>query len=159
MRNKGCMVDSELFDSTDTGSICLCRTGSDDTSTNHLCACYNYSSANLECSGYYSTEPAKPQGELIVGVTNFGNENFLPWKASMGSSEICDIVYDMLIYWNDVDRKFIPGLAESWEVSTDALTTTFHLRKGVQFQDGWGEFTAEDVKYNFERHARKDSIG
>jgi peptide/nickel transport system substrate-binding protein len=69
------------------------------------------------------------------------------------------LVYDMLIYWNDVDRKFIPGLAESWEVSPDALTTTFHLRKGVQFHDGWGEFTSEEVKYNFEMQASPKSIG
>ena len=46
------------------------------------------------------------------------------------------LVYDMLIYWDEVNRKFIPGLAESWEVSPDALTLTYHLRKGVQFS-GW----------------------
>ncbi|WP_077210637.1 ABC transporter substrate-binding protein [Bacillus dakarensis] len=42
-------------------------------------------------------------------------------------------------------------LAESWEVSDDGLAWTFKLRKGVQWQKGYGEFTSADVKYSFER--------
>lgn len=42
-------------------------------------------------------------------------------------------------------------LAESWEISKDGLVYTFHLRKGVQWHKGYGEFTAEDVKYTFDR--------
>lgn len=42
-------------------------------------------------------------------------------------------------------------LAESWEISEDGLVYTFHLRKGVQWHKGYGEFTAEDVKYTFDR--------
>ena len=43
-----------------------------------------------------------------------------------------------------------PGLAESWEVSNDQLTYTFHLREGVQFHDG-STMTAEDVKASLRR--------
>jgi peptide/nickel transport system substrate-binding protein len=82
----------------------------------------------------------------------------LPWYDAMAAS-LDDLVYDMLIYWDEVNRKFFPGLAESWDVSPDGLTTTFHLRKGVQFSDGWGELTSADVKYNFERQAAPDSTG
>ncbi|MBC7810985.1 MAG: ABC transporter substrate-binding protein, partial [Burkholderiales bacterium] len=39
-------------------------------------------------------------------------------------------------------------LAESWEVSEDGLTWTFHLRQGVLFHDG-EELTADDVVYTF----------
>ncbi|MDR0648964.1 MAG: ABC transporter substrate-binding protein [Synergistaceae bacterium] len=46
--------------------------------------------------------------------------------------------------------ELVPGLAESWEVSDDALTYTFNLRRGVKFHNG-AEFTAKDVKYTFER--------
>lgn len=45
-----------------------------------------------------------------------------------------------------------PALAERWELSEDGRTWTFHLRQGVQFHRGFGEFTAEDVKFTIERH-------
>jgi peptide/nickel transport system substrate-binding protein len=42
-----------------------------------------------------------------------------------------------------------PELAE-WEVSPDAKTFTFHLRKGVKFHGNNGELTAEDVRSAWE---------
>lgn len=46
-------------------------------------------------------------------------------------------------------REYVPALAESWE-RTDDLTTVLKLRKGVTFQNG-EPFTAEDVKFTFDR--------
>ncbi len=42
-----------------------------------------------------------------------------------------------------------PALAESWELSQDGTTITFHLRSGVKWHDG-KPFTAADVKYSYE---------
>ena len=100
----------------------------------------------------------KPQGDLVAALASFGNENFLPWLDPACAS-LQDLVYDMLIYYDHVNHTFQPGLAQSWEVSPDGLTTTFYLRKGVQFSDGWGELTSADVKYNFEMQASKQSVG
>jgi peptide/nickel transport system substrate-binding protein len=44
----------------------------------------------------------------------------------------------------------IPALATSWDVSADGLMWTFNLRQGVMF-DSEREFTADDVKYTFDR--------
>src|SRR3989454_210227 len=44
-----------------------------------------------------------------------------------------------------------PSLAESWSMSKDALSYEFVLRKGVVFHNG-DPFTAEDVKFSFERY-------
>ncbi|HTZ77126.1 MAG TPA: ABC transporter substrate-binding protein [Stellaceae bacterium] len=46
-----------------------------------------------------------------------------------------------------------PDLAEKWEASPDQLTWTFHLRKGVQCNSGFGELTSEDVVYSLKRAA------
>ncbi|MDE0024785.1 MAG: ABC transporter substrate-binding protein [Spirochaetaceae bacterium] len=47
-------------------------------------------------------------------------------------------------------------LAESWEISPDGLTYTFHIRQGVNWQNkapmNGREFTADDVVFNFHRY-------
>ena len=43
-----------------------------------------------------------------------------------------------------------PSLAESWTESPDKLSYEFKLRQGVKFHNG-DPFTAEDVKFSFER--------
>jgi peptide/nickel transport system substrate-binding protein len=48
--------------------------------------------------------------------------------------------------------KVVPGLAESWDVSKDGLTYTFHLRKGLKYSDG-SPLLAEDVAWNLEQFA------
>jgi peptide/nickel transport system substrate-binding protein len=44
-----------------------------------------------------------------------------------------------------------PELAQSWEISPDKRTWTFRLRPGVKWQKGYGEVSAEDVKFSYER--------
>src|SRR5688572_29747978 len=48
-----------------------------------------------------------------------------------------------------------PDLAESWTMSADGTEWTFKLRQGVQFHKGFGEMTAEDVKFSFERQIKR----
>ena len=43
-----------------------------------------------------------------------------------------------------------PSLAESWTLSADQKTYEFKLREGLKFHNGDG-FTAEDVKFSFDR--------
>ncbi|MDH4137747.1 MAG: ABC transporter substrate-binding protein, partial [Anaerolineae bacterium] len=58
-------------------------------------------------------------------------------------------VYDPLV-WPTKGGPPKSHLAESWEVSDDGLTYTFHLRKGGKFHDGT-ELTAEDVAFSMDR--------
>ncbi|MBW3099063.1 ABC transporter substrate-binding protein [Pseudohoeflea coraliihabitans] len=54
------------------------------------------------------------------------------------------------------DGEVVPALAESWDISEDGLTYTFHLRDGVTFHDG-SSFDAEDVKFSIDRARAEDS--
>ncbi len=48
-----------------------------------------------------------------------------------------------------IDPKTLePDLAQSWDESEDGKTWIFHLRHGVQFHGGYGEFTADDVVFS-----------
>ena len=54
-------------------------------------------------------------------------------------------------------------LAESWEISPDRLTYTFHIRKGVRWHNkppmNGRELTADDVVYNFHRYFGNELTG
>ncbi len=54
------------------------------------------------------------------------------------------------------DGSLQPALAESWDVSDDATTWSFKLRKGVEFQDG-KPFTSADVLANLRYHTKETS--
>ena len=44
-------------------------------------------------------------------------------------------------------RELQPELAKSWEISPDKKVWTFKLQPGVKWHKGYGEVSAEDVKY------------
>ena len=49
------------------------------------------------------------------------------------------------------DNPMSPSLATKWSESADGLAYDFELRQGVKFHNG-EPFTAEDVKFSFERY-------
>lgn len=64
-----------------------------------------------------------------------------------------DWVYESLVALEN--DQIVPVLAESWDISLDGCTYTFHLREGVKFSDG-SDFTSDVAKRNIEavqRHA------
>ena len=56
----------------------------------------------------------------------------------------------------DKENNIVPGVAESYEVSDDGLTWTFHLRSGLKWSDG-SDLTAEDFVYSWKRVADPDT--
>lgn len=58
------------------------------------------------------------------------------------------LIYSRLVEV-DENMQIHPGLAESWK-QLDDKTMQFNLRKGIKFHNG-DDFTAEDVKFSFER--------
>jgi peptide/nickel transport system substrate-binding protein len=56
------------------------------------------------------------------------------------------LIYDTLVEEAGISN-FVPGLAESWEVSDDGLVWTFKIREGVTFHDGT-PLNAEEVAWS-----------
>jgi len=59
-------------------------------------------------------------------------------------------VYETLVQTNPTGTGIDPCLAESYEMSEDALTATFNLRPDVKFSDGT-DLTTEDIIFSLER--------
>jgi len=62
---------------------------------------------------------------------------------------ICNI-NESLVKEDEDAKKFIPWIAEKWEISDDGMECTFYLSKGNKFHNGI-ELTADDVKFTFDR--------
>jgi dipeptide transport system substrate-binding protein len=94
----------------------------------------------------------------LVYCSEGSPENFSPSINTTGTSlDAARPVYNKLVQFEPGGTSVNPGLAESYEVSEDGKTLTFHLRKGVKFHSGVNGFTptrdfnADDVIWSFER--------
>ena len=58
-------------------------------------------------------------------------------------------VYEGLVKWND-KSEVVPNLCETWDLSPDGRTYTFHLRPGVKFHNG-RLMKADDFVYSLAR--------
>ena len=75
-----------------------------------------------------------------------GLNPFRSWSSV--SWECFRLGYDFLT-WYDADYRPAPDIAVSWETSEDGLTWTFHLREGMEWQDGV-PLTADDVVFTYD---------
>ena len=77
-------------------------------------------------------------GSAMVTNSRCGKSTTRWWQPKDGTS--------------DIQLDHLQGeLAERWEMSPDARTFTFWLRKGVQWQRGYGEVTSDDVAFTLAR--------
>jgi peptide/nickel transport system substrate-binding protein/oligopeptide transport system substrate-binding protein len=67
-------------------------------------------------------------------------------------------MYEYLIGINAETGQFEPELALSWTPEQGGSALRFTLRQGVQFHDGWGEFTSADVIRSFDLQLEEDSL-
>jgi peptide/nickel transport system substrate-binding protein len=88
-------------------------------------------------------------GDIMVEGSIGDASNLIPLLSSDSTShDIAAMVYNGLVKY-DKDLNIVGELAESWEVSSDGLIITFHLRKGVKWHDGF-PFTADDVLFTYQ---------
>ncbi|MEN6370118.1 MAG: ABC transporter substrate-binding protein [Thermotogota bacterium] len=95
-----------------------------------------------------------PADTLVIGMNHDPIIDFAPERVyELEDMFILEQVYDQLVNFTggeDAFKEVKPGLAESWEVSEDGLTWTFHVRQGVRFHSG-NEVNADAVVFSFQR--------
>ena len=104
---------------------------------------------------------AEAQRKKVLNVAAKEPETLDPHTSILGQTQaIKRFMYRGLTRFAIRDGKVTtaevdPDLAESWTLSPDGTLWTFKLKKGVQFHKGFGELTAEDVKFSFERQIKR----
>ncbi|MGV0848610.1 ABC transporter substrate-binding protein [Mycolicibacterium phlei] len=101
------------------------------------------------CSTGQRVDLGGASGTLVAAIAGEPDQLDPHKTSAYFSFEVLENVFDTLVE-PDADLEMRPALAESWEVSPDQLTWTFHLRPGVTFHDG-SPFTADDVVFSYRR--------
>jgi peptide/nickel transport system substrate-binding protein len=107
-----------------------------------------FSCARKEDTGRYDDPGSPAHGDTLITASIGEASNLIPiLSTDSASHDVAGYIYNGLVKY-DKDLKVVGDLAESWEVSPDNLSITFHLRKNVRWQDG-KSFSARDVEYTY----------
>jgi peptide/nickel transport system substrate-binding protein len=88
-------------------------------------------------------------GRFVIGQTNPPKTFNGIMANETSSTDIVDQLFTKLVGFDNARQVLYPLLAKSWEMSPDARTWTFHLRRGARFSDG-APITAADVLFSFQ---------
>ncbi|WP_375519865.1 ABC transporter substrate-binding protein [Paenibacillus medicaginis] len=112
-----------------------------------LAAC----SGKPEASSVQGNEEGNPVSGGILEVAYPANPATLDphLTTNQATRDVSRNIYEQLLTLNK-NYEVVPQLAESYEVSEDGKTYTFHLRQGVLFHNG-KEMKAEDVVASMEK--------
>ncbi len=90
--------------------------------------------------------------EIVVAIQSDGKSLDPHTVSDAASIHLIENMYSTLLRYKDGTYGEVePDLAQSYEISDDGKTYTFHLRQGVKFHESGKEVTARDVKYSIER--------
>ena len=96
-------------------------------------------------------------GTLIFGRGGDSVGLDMAYETDGNSFMIGDNIFEALVAYKDESTALEPGLAESWETSSDGMTYTFQLRKGVKFHDGT-PFNADAVVFSIGRMMKERNV-
>ncbi|WP_371229451.1 ABC transporter substrate-binding protein [Roseovarius sp. 2305UL8-3] len=100
--------------------------------------------------------PAAHAAELKAQVeADFGQLDPAFWQSSADLNLIHAVFPKLIEFENSETWEWKLSSAESIE-QVDDLTITFTLKPGLMWTNGYGEVTAEDVEYSFERFKNED---
>ncbi len=94
---------------------------------------------------------AKKGGTFRFGITSYPSTFRVhgPGTATYINSLMSGLVYETLVGLHSNTLKFIPGLAEAWEIKEDKKTFLFRLNPNARWADGT-QVTPEDVVFSWE---------
>lgn len=98
------------------------------------------------------TSGASSEAKKILQFGNGAEPQFIDPQISTGVPEhaLVRALFEGLVSENPVGEDPLPGVAERWEISSDGLTYTFHLRAEAKWSDGTA-CTSHDFIRSYQR--------
>ena len=126
--------------------------GPDGAAAREACACderWTISAAGRDVPGSGGTP--EPGGRIVVHMDSEPPHlQYMLRPDAWTTRLVGHDVLETLVRIDPRTHELGPELAESWEVSADGKTMTFHLREGVKWHDG-RPFSSADVAFTFQR--------
>ena len=117
-----------------------------------LAACGSSGTTSPSASASVSAA-AKPLGTLNIRSTlEVGTLDPANWSSPVDVYTL-DAISEGLVSYKPGTWDVVNTLAETFEPSSDGLSFHFTLKQGIPFHRDYGEVTANDVKFSFERIA------
>lgn len=95
------------------------------------------------------SEPAQTGGTVLLAETGDISTVNGMFASDTTTLLVTGTIFESLIGASPLDGRPVPGLADSWDVSDDGLTYTFHLNQHAKWHDGV-DFTADDVAFSYD---------
>lgn len=146
------MLVSLLLATAAAATLSACGSGSKPAETQ---ATTNQGGGDITSAAEEETE-AEAEEEASAGSDRYLvwrlNKEPKLWDPTNNSESISDAIVKQLFEGLTVSTSdgFKPGIAESWDVSEDGKTYTFHLRDDAKWSDG-NPVTAKDFEYSWRR--------
>ncbi|MBY6036494.1 SgrR family transcriptional regulator [Fictibacillus nanhaiensis] len=100
--------------------------------------------------GYQDKESGTTRDVLKIPMTRKLSTLDPAFVSVSSESHFARQIYDTLLQYDEVEKRFQPHLAHSYDVAEDGKVITFYLRKGIMFHNS-KPMTAKDVLYTFQR--------
>ena len=105
--------------------------------------------------GSLDAKPARAEGTLVwaipAAMSLFDPPQSCGWLTKNATHMIFDGLVELELGKPEQPWATLrPALAESWDISPDGLTYTFHIRQGVKFSNG-DPLTMDDIKWSLDR--------
>jgi peptide/nickel transport system substrate-binding protein len=99
-------------------------------------------------TSYAHLTPGVRGGTMYVATISNPKKWNIVTSHETSTSQYGYIMWPGLVNLDPNDYSYVPELAKSWEISSDNLVLTFHLRKELKWSDGT-PFTADDVVFSY----------
>lgn len=138
-------------------AACAAPAAQTENTSKHEAGSQQGNADTTNASGQTTTDQSGQKSEAVKGQTLKVHlyediQNVDPaFYPSDADESIMSDVYEGLVGWKPGSFEVENVLAEEINKSDDGKEITFKLREGVQFHHGYGELTAEDVKFSYER--------